>query len=77
VFCTVLCSKYDEKLENCQRKTIRYLVCTVTCRIRSILVCQMLELARNNMVLLLKKESCVTEICTFAESHKLCKTSSE
>ena len=26
VFCTVLCSKYDDKLGNCQRKTLRQVV---------------------------------------------------
>ena len=55
VFRTVLCSKHDEKLGNCQRKTLRQVVGCGIVRIRSIFVCQMLELARNHMVLLLGK----------------------
>ena len=55
VFRTVLCSKYDEKMGNYQRKTMRQLVCAVTYRIRSIFVCQILKLARNHMVLVLGK----------------------
>ena len=55
VFHTVLCSKHDEKLGNCQRKTLRQVVGCGIVRIRSIFVCQMLELARNHMVLLLGK----------------------
>ena len=54
-FCTVLYSKYDEKLGNCQRKTLRQVVGWGIVNIRSIFVCQMLELARNHMVLLLGK----------------------
>ena len=55
VFHIVLCPKHDEKLENCQRKTLRQVVGCGIVRIRSIFVCQMLELARNHMVLLLGK----------------------
>ena len=55
VFRTVLCSKHDEKLGNCQRKTLREVVGCGIVRFRSIFVCQMLELARNHMVLLLGK----------------------
>ena len=55
VFRTVLCSKYDEKLGNCQRKTLRQVVGWGIVNIRSIFVCQMLELARNHIVLLLGK----------------------
>ena len=55
VFRTVLCSKHDEKLGNCQRKKLRQVVRCGIVRLRSIFVCQMLELARNHMVLLLGK----------------------
>ena len=55
VFRTVLCSKHDEKLGNCQRKTLRQVLGCGIVRIRSIFVCQMLELARNHMILLLGK----------------------
>ena len=55
VFRTVLCSKHDEKLGNCQRKTLREVVGCGIVRYRRIFVCQMLELARNYVVLLLGK----------------------
>ena len=55
VFRTVLCSKHDEKLGNWERKTLREVVGCGIVRFRSIFVCQMLELARNHMVLLLGK----------------------
>ena len=55
VFRTVLCSQHDEKQGNCQRKTLRQVLGCGIVRIRSIFVCQMLELARNHMVLLLGK----------------------
>jgi hypothetical protein len=55
VFRIVLCSKHDEKLGNCQRKTLRQVLGCGIVRIRSIFVCQMLELARNHMLLLLGK----------------------
>ena len=55
VFCTVLCSKHDEKLGNWERKTLREVVGCGIVRFRSIFLCQMLELARNHMVLLLGK----------------------
>ena len=55
VFRTVLCSKHDEKLGNCQRKTLRQVVGCGIVRFQSIFVCQVLELARNHMVLLLGK----------------------
>ena len=55
VFRTVLCSKHDEKLGNWERKTLREVVGCGIVRFRSIFLCQMLELARNHMVLLLGK----------------------
>ena len=55
VFRTVLCSKHDEKLGNCQRKTLRQVVGCGIVRFRSIFVCQLLELAKNHIVLLLGK----------------------
>ena len=55
VFRTILCSKYDEKLGNCQRKKLRQVVGQGIVRLRSIFVCQMLELARNYVVLFLGK----------------------
>ena len=55
VFRTVLCSKYNEKIGNYERKTMRQLVCAVTRSIKSIFVCQTLKLARNHVVLLLGK----------------------
>ena len=55
VFHTVLCSKHNEKLGNCERKTLRGVVGCGIVKFRSIFVCQMLELARNHMVLLLGK----------------------
>ena len=55
VFHTVLCSKHDEKLGNWERKTLRQVVGCGIVRFWSIFVCQMLELARNHMVLLLGK----------------------
>ena len=55
VFRTVLCSKHDEKLGNRQIKTLRQVVGCGIVKIRSIFECQMLELVRNHMVLLLGK----------------------
>ena len=52
---TGFCSKHDEKLGNCQRRELRQVVGCGIVRLRSIFVCQMLELARNHMVLLLEK----------------------
>ena len=48
-FCTVLYSKYDEKVGNCERKTLELVVFAEICRFSCNFTCQFRFLAKNHV----------------------------